>query len=67
MTELTLSVPEIHCGHCKTSIEGAVAQLEGVDHVEVAIEQRTVEVRYDEPVTEEAVIAAIESQGYEVG
>ncbi len=66
MTELTLSVPDIHCGHCKTSIEGAVAQLEGVDRVEVAIEQRTVEVRFDEPVTKEAVVAAIENQGYEV-
>lgn len=25
MTTLTLKVPNISCGHCKTSIEGAVA------------------------------------------
>ena len=27
MTETTLSVPEIHCGHCKMSIEEAVGAL----------------------------------------
>ena len=31
MTETTLSVPEIHCDHCKMSIEGAVGALDGVD------------------------------------
>ena len=30
MTETTLSVPEIHCDHCKMSIEGAVGALDGV-------------------------------------
>ena len=30
MTETKLSVPEIHCDHCKMSIEGAVGALDGV-------------------------------------
>lgn len=66
MMEITLSVPDIHCGHCKMSIEGAVAELEGVEHVEVAIDARTVEVHFEERVTREAVVAAIEGLGYEV-
>ncbi|GBD85518.1 hypothetical protein BMS3Abin02_01926 [bacterium BMS3Abin02] len=42
MTTLTLKVPNISCGHCKTSIEGAVAPpLPGVESVEVHIEPRT--------------------------
>jgi len=67
MTNQTISVPEIHCGHCKMSIEGAVGTLTGVKTVEVDIEARSVAVDYDESALElAAVIAAIEGQGYEV-
>ena len=67
MTDLTLSVPEIHCDHCKTSIEGAVSALEGVATVEVQVDARTVRLTYDSArVGESAVTAAIEEQGYEV-
>ena len=37
MAEVLLLAPEIHCDQCKTSIEGAVSALEGVESVEVAI------------------------------
>lgn len=66
MTQVTLSVPEISCDHCKMSIEGAVGELAGVDKVEVAIEARTVDVSFGEPANMSAVVAAIEGQGYEV-
>jgi len=63
----TLNVPEISCDHCKESIEGAVADVEGVDRVEVAIQERTVDVTFDgREVTFNRVVAAIEGQGYEV-
>ena len=66
MTSITLSVPEISCDHCKNSIEGAVGELTGVDKVEVAIDTRTVDVSFDSPTDVDAVVAAIEDQGYEV-
>jgi len=66
MTEVTLNVPDISCNHCKMSIEGAVSELAGVDKVEVAIDDRTVDVIFDSPTDMDAVVAAIESQGYEV-
>ncbi len=67
MTTRTLSVPDISCGHCKTSIEGAVGPLDGVEFVEVAIEKRTVAVDYDgTDDTIAAIVGAIEGQGYEV-
>ncbi len=63
----TLSVPEISCGHCKSSIEGAVSPLDGVEKVEVHIEERTVDLDYDgSDSTFEAIVAAIEEQGYAV-
>ena len=66
MTETTLSVPEIHCDHCKMSIEGAVSALEGVASAEVNVEKATVSVGFDAPASIESIIGAIEDQGYEV-
>lgn len=67
MTNQTFVVPDIHCDHCASSIEGAVGAIEGVEKVKVQIEERTVDVTYDDTSVEMAVIVeAIEGQGYEV-
>jgi len=67
MTEHTLSVPDISCGHCKLSIEGAVSILDGIDEVEVHIDERTVDVVFDQAAVDlQAIVDAIESQGYAV-
>ena len=67
MMRETISVPEIHCDHCKTSIEGALASIGGVEGATVDIPARTVTVSYDEAsVGRGELIEAIEQQGYEV-
>ena len=63
----TISVPEIHCGHCKSSIEGALQPMDGVTTAEVDVDAKTVAVTFDESVvTRDALLDAIEAQGYEV-
>lgn len=67
MTQTTLSVPDISCGHCKTSIESAVKPLAGVDTAEVSIDDRNVDVTYDPSKIDLGdIITAISDQGYEV-
>jgi copper chaperone len=67
MTTLTISVPEIHCDHCKSSIEGALVPLPGVASARVDIPARTVTVEVEETMTNRArLVAAIEEQGYDV-
>jgi copper chaperone len=67
MSEVLLQAPEIHCDHCKMSIEGAVGMLDGVQSVEVAIADATVRVAYDDARVELASIKkTIEEQGYAV-
>jgi len=67
MTSRTLNVPEISCGHCKSSIEAAVTPLDGVDRVEVQIEAQTVEVDFDgRDETLATIVTAIEDVGYAV-
>lgn len=66
-TQKTLQVPEVHCDHCKTSLEGAVGGLGGVNSVEVSVPNTTLDVSYDEDnVSLETIKATIEEQGYVV-
>jgi len=67
MTTLTISVPEIHCDHCRHSIEGALTPLPGVRAARVDVDARTVTVEVDEARTDRArLVAAIQEQGYDV-
>ena len=67
MTNQVFNVPDIHCDHCATSIAGAVGAIEGVDKVKVQIEDRTVDVTFDDAAVDvAAIVTAIEGQGYEV-
>jgi copper chaperone len=68
MAEKTLAVPEVHCDHCVSSIEGAVGRLDGVSEVRVDLTGRQVSVSYNEAaIPLEAIVGAIEEQGYDVG
>lgn len=59
----TYSVPEISCGHCKSTIEAAVGGLGDVHTVEVDVDARTVTVDGGDRA---AIITAIEDAGYDV-
>lgn len=66
-TSTTLQVPEVHCDHCKSSLEGAVGDLSGVDRVEVSVPEATIDVSFDEGAVDlDTIKKAIEGQGYAV-
>ena len=67
MTEKTLKVPDMSCGHCKAAVEGELNKLSGVERTNADVEKGTVEVSYDErKVTTENLKDAIEEAGYTV-
>lgn len=66
-TNTTLQVPEVHCEHCKTSLEGAVGDLNGVARVEVSVPDATLDVSFDEASVDlDTIKKTIEEQGYAV-
>lgn len=68
MSEKVLAVPEVHCGHCVSSIEGAVSAIDGVKAVTVDLDRKDVTVSFDESaVALDQIISTIQEQGYEVG
>lgn len=67
MTTTTLSVPGIHCDHCKKSIEGALGGVAGVSSAEVSVPERTVTVDFDDQMVDlDNIREAIEGQGFDV-
>lgn len=67
VTTTTISVPSIHCGNCKSSIEGALNGLDGVSTAEVSVPDKTVTVAFDEATVDlESIREAIEEQGFDV-
>ncbi|WP_040512643.1 copper chaperone CopZ [Gracilibacillus halophilus] len=67
MMEKTLNVQGMSCGHCKSSVEGALGNLDGVTSAEVDLSSGKVDVSYDDTqVTLADMREAIEDQGYDV-
>ena len=62
-TTTTYAVPEISCGHCKSTIEAAVTGIAGVQRVDVDIDAKTVAVDGGD---DDAIVTAIEDAGYDV-
>ncbi|GIN57299.1 copper chaperone CopZ [Lederbergia ruris] len=67
MTNKTLNVQGMSCGHCVNSIEGSVGELNGVEIVKVHLQDGTVDVTFDpEKVDLKDITEVIEEQGYDV-
>jgi copper chaperone len=57
-------VPGMHCSHCEASVKEELAQVEGVDSVDVDLEGKLVTVA-GRGLADAALRAAIEAAGYE--
>jgi copper chaperone len=64
---LNFNVEGMTCMHCVGSVKKAVSALNGVDKVEVNLENKKVNVEFDpERVSFETIKNTIEDQGYDV-
>ena len=65
MTEKSLKVPDMSCGHCKAAVEDELNKLSGGTFSKADVQKGTVEVSYDEgKVGAEDLKGAIERAGY---
>jgi copper chaperone len=64
MTEITYTVPAMHCGHCKQAVGDELEQVAGVDSVDVDLETKLVVVR-GEGLDDTLLRTAIAEAGYE--
>ncbi|WP_284014460.1 heavy metal translocating P-type ATPase [Halobaculum litoreum] len=67
LESVTLSVPEMDCASCANKVTGALERADGVREVDTRPTVGDVVLRYDPAATSlEALVAAVESAGYEV-
>ncbi|MDT9027373.1 MULTISPECIES: copper chaperone CopZ [Rossellomorea] len=67
MQKESLTVEGMSCGHCVKAIEGSVAKLDGVKSVQVSLEEKKVEVEFDDSqVKLDDIKETIDDQGYDV-
>jgi copper chaperone CopZ len=63
MSEITYTVPDMSCGHCRSAVSSELAQVAGVDSVDVDLDTKLVTVR-GRGLDDAALRAAIEEAGY---
>lgn len=63
--QLTYSVPDVSCGHCRAAISAEVERVAGVSSVEVDLDAKCMTVIGD-GIDDAAVRAAIGEAGYDV-
>ncbi len=64
MSEITINVPGMTCGHCEAAVKGEIGKVAGVSQVTVDLATKDVVVSgadLDLP----AIVAAIEEAGFE--
>ncbi|SDQ27626.1 copper chaperone [Virgibacillus subterraneus] len=65
--QITLEVKGMTCGHCESSVKGALEELDGITGVEVNLGSGKVDVTYDDAKASVADMReAIEDQGYDI-
>ena len=67
MPTTRVSVPGVHCQHCKAAIEGAVSRARGVQRTQVDLTTKQVTVDHDTAVIDVGeLVGLIEAQCYDV-
>lgn len=65
MEQVTLMAPDISCGHCVATVQGAVGGIEGVESVRADEATKHVTVVFDPAVVQVAQITAVMAEeGY---
>ena len=64
MAQQSFSIPKISCGHCVMAIKNELTEMPGVQSVEGSPENKTMEVVWDAPASEEAIRAKLQEINY---
>jgi copper ion binding protein len=62
----TWHVTGMTCGHCVASVKEEIGEIAGVEVVDVVLDSGEVTVTSAEPLTREAVAAAVDEAGYQL-
>lgn len=61
-----INIEGMSCGHCVKHVENALAEVNGVDKVEVSLQDKTAVVQLKSEVDDALLKEAVEEAGYQV-
>ena len=64
MSQITYSVPRIHCGHCVHTIQTELSEIPGVQRVLAEESSRRVVVEFEAPATSPMIEAKLAEINY---
>lgn len=64
MKTVTYNVPGISCNHCTHTINMEISELQGVQSVDSKLDTKTVTISFDEPASEEKIVALLKEINY---
>lgn len=64
MSTQNFTVVGMTCGHCVSSVTEEVTEIAGVSNVDVDLTSGNVTVTASEPISDDAIRAAVEEAGY---
>ncbi|MFO8112957.1 MAG: heavy-metal-associated domain-containing protein [Desulfosalsimonadaceae bacterium] len=64
MEKITLSIPNISCGHCVNTIKNELLEIDGVSSVDGDPEARQVAVAFESPATIEKIHQTLKEIDY---
>ncbi|WP_440951963.1 heavy-metal-associated domain-containing protein [Methanococcoides sp. FTZ1] len=65
MTETTIKVEGMSCGHCKMAVTKAISEVDGVSSVDVDLDKGEASFTYDPQVTDiDTIKKAVNDAGY---
>ncbi|HEV2066802.1 MAG TPA: copper ion binding protein [Thermomicrobiales bacterium] len=64
---ITLTAPDISCGHCVSTVQQAVGEIAGVEAVMASADTKVIDVRFDpQVVSVDKIEAVLDDAGYPV-
>jgi copper ion binding protein len=66
MATSTYTVTGMTCGHCVSAVQKEIGAIAGVTGVEVDLASGRVEVSAEQPISDDAIAAAVDEAGYEL-
>jgi copper chaperone len=67
MTNKTITVPNISCGHCTHTVEMEVGEIKGVTNVKADVDSKQVVIEWQEPANWEQIESLLQEINYPPG
>lgn len=67
MESVNFTIPKISCMHCVHTIKMELGELEGILSVDVSAETKKATIKFDDPTTEELIVALLREINYPPG